>query len=245
VQLVTRHEKRVLVLDSEDHGGEWRRRVEGLAGPGVLDDILWIAPLRDGHGPIWTSAEAIRDYALANDVDYIVVDSAAYACSGGDPSKAEIAIQYGAALQVIGIPSLTLAHVTKLHDARYPFGSAFWLSSTRAGWSLMPKGEDVLLVCRKASNYQKPGASTVTMTWFENILREVNERAAHLTLADRIAEILADGPMTPTAITAALNEGVQADEHVSANTVRRTLNRGVGSRFTVDGDARWSLAGGL
>jgi hypothetical protein len=236
---------RVLILDYENHGSEWARRINSLAGAAALEDVSWVAPLTEGLGAIWTHAEAIRDYVLANDITFLVVDSAAFACAGEDPSKAETAIRYGAALQVIGVPSLTLAHVTKLHDARYPFGSAFWHNAIRVSWSLMPKGEELVLVCRKANNYRKPSAQAVELTWYEDALREVIEKPAAWSLEDRIAEVLAHGPLTPLAIAAALNDGLAPGEQTTAATVRATLSRGLSKhgatyRFTV-ADGSWRL----
>lgn len=238
---------RVLVLDYEDHGGEWARRIAGLAGDDALGAVLWAAPLADGLGPIWTHADTIRAFIVAQDVDYIVIDSAVYACSGADPSKAEVAILYGAALQVIATPSLTLAHVTKLHDPRYPFGSAFWHNSARVSWSMMPKGDDVLLACRKSNNYRKPSAQVVTVTWHEDVLREVREKPAVWALEDRIAEVLADGPLSPVAIAAALNDGLDPSEQTPRSSIRNVLSRSLrrsGGRFTVDNAGLYCLRPG-
>lgn len=239
VQLV-RAGKRVLILDYEHHGGEWRRRIEGLGGLDVLDMVSWLAPTAAGLGPIWTHADRLRDWVDVNLIDYVVIDSAVMACGGGDVMKPETPSQYNAALQVLGVPSLTLAHVTKLHDASYPFGSVFWHNLARVTWSLMPKGDETILVCRKANNYLRPSAQSVTMLWHENVLREVTERPAAWSLADRIAEALggSDG-MTPAEIAAALNEGLPKDEHTNRNSVVQALRRGLGKpgcRWTVNGD---------
>jgi hypothetical protein len=234
----------VLILDYENHGGEWARRLFGLGGPDILDHVTWIAPLALGLGAIWDHGERVREWCHESGATYVVIDSAVMAAGGQDPMKPETPSKYNAALQGLYVPSLTLAHVTKLHDARYPFGSVFWHNLARVTWSLMPKGEDTILACRKANNYQKPQASAVTLTWHNDMLRSVGERPAVFTLEDRIAEVLAAGEsMTPSAITDALNDGLPGDEHVARGTITSALSRGLARRgasyaFTV-ADGAW------
>jgi AAA domain len=234
--------RQVLILDYENHGGEWGRRIEGLGGD--MDSVRWIAPYAVGLGPLWDIAEDVRALMADQPDPYLVIDSAGVAVAG-KPEESETARRYFGALQRIGVPSLTLAHVTKLHDARYPFGSAYWHNLSRVTWSMMPKGEDVLLVCQKANNYQKPSAATVEMTWHEGTLREVHERKAVVVLTDRIIEALTDGPMAVADIAGTLNDGLPTGEHTSAATIRkalqRELKRGQGSRVTVQEDGQWCL----
>ena len=231
----------VMILDYEGHDGEWSRRIDGLRGD--LESVAYIAPLRAGLGAIWEHVASIRACAEANPGLVLVIDSAVMAVAGADPMDPETPGRYFAALQQIGAPSLTLAHVTKLHDPRYPFGSAFWHNLARVTWSLMPKGEDILLQCQKASNWAKPPAATVEMTWWNGMLTEVTERKAVERLMDRIVEVLADGPATVAAIASALNDGLAKEEHVEPTTIRRTLVREVGrpgARVTKMGD-QWRL----
>ncbi len=234
----------VLILDYEGHDGEWARRLEGLGGQEVRDVVAYFAPLKAGAGAIWDSAEAIRNLLADQGRPYLVVDSANFATVGADPSDATTATRYWGAIQRIGAPSLTLGHVTKLHEARYSFGSAFWHNGARLTWSLMDKGEDVLLTCQKANNYRKPSAATVEVTWLGDMPREVWEKPAIIALTDRIVEALADGPLSVAAIAAMLNDGLPKGEHTSADTIRTALHREVkrgGQRVTVGEDGQWSL----
>lgn len=247
VDLVTIREVRVLVLDYENHGPEWARRVFGLAGVDVLSSVEWRAPLAEARGPIWDHADWIRDTCARLGIGYVVIDSAIMACGGQDPLKPETPGHFNAAIQQLGLPSLTLAHVTKLHDARYPFGSVFWHNLARVTWSLMPKGEDIILTCRKANNYLKPSPQAITTTWHEGALGEVSERPAMFSLLDRLADALDDGePKTVSQLAALLNDGLDASEHTSSNAIRAVFSRdltrnGKASRFTIDGAKRWSL----
>jgi len=235
---------KVLILDYENHGTEWARRIEGLGGREARESVSYIAPLTFGLGAIWDHAGVIRDTVAAREYTYVVIDSAVMACAGQDATDPTVVSRFFAAVQCLNVPSLTLAHVTKLHDTRYPFGSVFWHNLARVTWAMMPKGEDVLLSCQKANNYLRPAASTVTTTWFDGWLREVNERRAIVTLTERIIEVLGDGPQTVAAITAALNDGIPKDEHTHIETVRnavkRELRRGESSRVTV-ADGAWRL----
>jgi hypothetical protein len=240
---------RILLLDYESHEEEWARRIWGLEGDAALADTTHVSPSREWGGAIWDHTAEIIELVLAEGITFLIVDSAGMACGGLDPSKPDAPLQFGTALQQIGLPSLTLAHVTKAHDARYPYGSVYWHNVPRMSWSLMPKGPDRILVCRKANNYEKPAASAVTFTYQDRVLREVWERPADWTLEDRIAEVLADPqPRTPTEIAAILNDGVEKAEATSSHSVSGTLSRGLkragtDSRFTVTQGGRWSLRG--
>jgi hypothetical protein len=236
----------VLILDYEDHPEEWARRIWGLGGEDVTDRIVHVSPLRQWGGPIWAHADRIRDLAEEEGRDYVIIDSVAFAAVGGDVSSPGAPTNYGSALQGIGLPSLSLGHVNRAHDARYPFGSVFWHNTMRITWSLMPKGDERILVSRKANNYAKPPASSIDFTWWEGDLREVSETPAVWTLLDRIAEALAViDAGTPTDIADTLNEGVEEGEQTSRQTVAATLSRdlkrnGETSRFTVGG-GQWTL----
>lgn len=236
--------RRVLILDYEDHPEEWARRIFGLGGADAVADIVHVPPLREWGGPLWKHADGVRKLAEAEGRDFVIIDSAAMAAAGIDPSSPEAPQLISSGLQEVGLPSLTLAHVNRAHDARYPFGSVFWHNLARVTWSFMPKGEERILVCRKANNYAKPGASTVTATWHMGVLGEVAERLAAWGLLDRIAEVLADGPAAPRDIATTLNEGVPDGEKTSRQTVAATLSRGLAKdrafRFTV-ADGEWSL----
>jgi hypothetical protein len=237
---------RPLLLDYEDHPEEWARRVFGLGGADAVADIVHVPPLREWGGPLWRHAEDVRKLAEREGRSFVIIDSAAMAAAGIDPSSPEAPQLLAAGLQTIGLPSLTLAHVNRAHDARYPFGSVFWHNLARVTWSLMPKGEERILVCRKANNYAKPRAASVSATWHMGVLGEVAERPAVFTLLDRIDDVLADGlGRTPTDIAAMLNDGAAEGERTSVQSVSGVLsrdlkNRGAASRFTV-ADGRWTL----
>jgi hypothetical protein len=249
---LTEDDHKVLILDYENHGSEWARRIHGLAGAAGVDRVTWIAPHANAMGSIWDHSEWLAKQVADHGYTYLVIDSAVMAVGGMDPTKPETAMRYGAALQAVNVPSLTLAHVTKMHDEKYPFGSVFWHNLARVTYSLMPKGEAVLLTCRKANNYLKPSAQTVLATWHDGRLGEVSETPASWGLKDEIADTLAAGDaggMTPTEIAEAMSEGRDASEKVGKTTIHSALSRdfktlGTSSRFTAKADGKWALRQG-
>lgn len=240
---------RVLIVDYENHPGEWSRRVLGLGGDEARARITHVPPLSPDwtleRGPIWEQARHLRELANAIDADLIIVDSIVMACAGADPMDTATATGYAAALELIGRPTLSLAHTTKAGDHRYPFGSVFWHNLARTTWSLQRDGERAILTHRKRNNYASLGRFVVTMTWRDDLPREVWERGYSVVLADRIAEILADESLTAEQLVARLNDDIDEDgEAVKANSVRKALARGIPQRFTVSGNgatARYRL----
>lgn len=231
VQLV-RTGHRVLVLDYEKHPEEWSRRIASLDPTTHGSDAVW------HMAPTESIAKAANDIAWAcdaNGLDYVVVDSAVMAC-GADPLKPEAAAAYAAAILDIGRPVLTLAHVTKVDDARYPFGSVFWHNLARMTWSLTgADDEEVLLRHRKHNNYRGLGTFALTVTWSEDgQLREVWEKGYGKTILDRALVVLLDGPSTLADLLAELND----DEHkeVTKDTLLRTLRRAIPDRIRLSGE---------
>ena len=245
VQLV-RAGRRVLVLDYENHPGEWARRVAGLGGDAERAGVVHVAPLTASwgaeRGPIWKQADTIRALADAVAADYIVVDSIVIACAGFDPLKPETPALYAGGIELIGRPALSIAHATKAEDLRYPFGSAFWHNLARTTWSLKRDGERAILTHRKRNNYASLGRFVVTTTWRDELPREVWEQPYIEALSDRIAGALVDEALTAAQVAARLNaDRTDDEEEVKADSVRKALARGLSERpreaqrFTING----------
>lgn len=235
----------VLILDYENHPNEWARRIRGLAKGPIEDlDVRWTAPLRydwlGRRGPIWDQAADLRAIVEYHDITLVVVDSIVPACGGADVTETGAPSRYAAAIQQMGVPVLSLAHVTKADDLRYPFGSVFWHNLCRVSWSLSrTAGGRLELVNRKSNNYAKAGRAEVIVTWLDDELREVWERPYSAALAERIDEALTDGPLTAGQLVDRLNEECEdGEEPVKANSVRAALRRGLtglAARYTVTG----------
>jgi hypothetical protein len=236
---------RVLVLDYEGHPEEWARRIFGLGGAEAMDAVLYVSPSSAGwngrRGATWHQASDLHALAVEWGATYAVVDSIVPACGGTDPLKPEAAGQYAAALVQIGIPALSLAHVTKADNPAYPFGSIFWHNLARMSWSLTRNGETVQLVCRKANNYGHLGRFVVSTTWLDERLGEVAITPYSVVLAGRIAEAVADKPLTLTEIVAKLNED-EPEGPVKTDSVRAALRRGLKARRFTLSDDRWGLS---
>jgi hypothetical protein len=238
---------KVLILDYENHPDEWARRHFGLAGVAGAEAILHVSPLvpsfRAPHGPIWQTAELLHNLISEHDVTYVVIDSIVAACGGADPMEPGTPARYAGALQALATPALSLAHVTKADDLRYPFGSIFWHNLARLTWSLAKDGERRILANRKANNYENAGRSVLSITWRDGLPVDILEQAYSAVLADRIDEVLTDGALTVAAIVRELNDASEEGEQpVKADSVRAALRRGVRAdpkRYTVTGDD-WS-----
>lgn len=227
--------RRILILDYEGHPEEWSRRIAALS-PSAHggDGVRHLVP----SAPLNRSVAEIDLTCDTHAIDYLVIDSAVMAC-GADPLKPESAALYAEALVRIGLPTLSLAHVTKVDDPRYPFGSVFWHNLARMTWSLTGVEDEVLLKHRKHNNYAGLGTFALTITWQDGYLREVWERGYNATILQRAVDALEDGPLDIAALLVAINDG----EHkaVQRETLRRTLSRSVPERLRMIGD-RYSVA---
>ncbi len=228
---------RVLILDYEAHPEEWSRRVASLA-PDVHrgDAVRHLAP----RSSLAAAAAEVAWTCDAHELDYVVIDSAVMAC-GTDPLKPEAAAVYAAALIEIGRPALSLAHVTKVDDPRYPFGSVFWHNLARMTWSLTGSESEVLLKHRKHNNYPSLGTFALSITWHDGCLREVWERGYNMTILRRVLDALDDaGPLTLDQLVAAIND----DDHrpVSRKSLQTTLTRALLSDVRLGPDGRYSRA---
>lgn len=222
---LVRDGRRVLILDYEGHPEEWSRRIAALA-PDVhgSDALRHLAPT----DPLARAVPEVLWTCDTYDLDYLVIDSAVMAC-GTDPLKPEAAAIYAAALVVLGRPALSLAHVTKVDDPRYPFGSVFWHNLARMTWSLTGVEDETLLKHRKHNNYPSLGTFAMSATWQDGYLREVWERGYSMTVIQRAVDVLEDGPLDLAEILARVNDGDH--KPIDRDTLRRTLARNIPGRL--------------
>ncbi|MBA2717902.1 MAG: hypothetical protein H0U52_01480 [Chloroflexi bacterium] len=256
----------VMILDYEGHEREWGSRLRGLGvAPEHLPRIHYRAPF----GVDWTAetgalskvAGLVRDDAIALGVTYLIVDSYSVATSNGDTMGGEAAArEYFSALAVIGLPSLTIAHV-RGDSGRFPerpFGSVFVHNLARETWAAERIGDDpteadefnpyqpnvVALELRnkKANGRAASAAQFLAFSFFADGTIEANDgRPGGRSVADLAAEVLADGPLTLPKIAAAIRE--DTGQKVSVDTVRSALGR-AGGRFVQSAGKRprtWSI----
>lgn len=249
IRLLVQDGHRVLIADYENHPDEWARRIDALGGDAVRSAVLYVAPLTSAwqgrRGPFWKHAPELRELIAEWEATVLVVDSIVPACAGTDPMKPESVALFIGGVELIGLPTLALAHVTKADDLRYPFGSVFWHNLSRVTWSLQRDGERSMLVNRKANSYAVGGRYVVEVTYSDDRPVSVWERPYSAVLAERIDEVLAGESRTLAEIVSALN--ADADEGqatVKANSVTAALNRGrkaAPPRYDLAG-GRWSRA---
>lgn len=213
---------RVLILDYERHPEEWSRRIAALdRGVHSSDLVRHLVP----SDSIRRAAAEIASTCDLHELDYVVVDSAVMAC-GADPLKPDAAADYAAAILDIGRPVLSLAHVTKVDDARYPFGSVFWHNLARMTWSLSGDDGEVLLKHRKHNNYRGLGTYALTVTWSdEGQLHEVWEKSYSQTLLERALDEMPPAGASLGEILAAIND--EDHKPVTRDTLLKTLKRGM------------------
>lgn len=227
---------RTLIVDYESHPGEWARRIFDLGGADALDPVAYANPVPPGYpiGSLAVHIERLREAADNAGADLIVIDSVSAAC-GGDPLDSFVAWAYQRAVMRLGRTVLSLAHVTKVHAMAYPFGSVMWHNAARMTYSLeRVAGGGLKLRCRKSNAYRKPADVLITPDWVDDRLRDVRYQDYSASVADRVADLLADGvDRTQAEIR---NELQDPDgEPLKEETVRFALTRNVGpgKRFTV------------
>lgn len=181
-QLV-RQGMKVLVVDYEQHARhEWRPRLQRFfcaheefhreplcpEADALLDGVYYVQPIK----PIWDIASWIAGQAARVGADYLIIDSVTFATAGSDPSEASTAIKYLQAVNIIGYPVLSLAHVTKIDaDPKHPFGSVHWHNGARITIGISARDEkrssDRILKHRKANQGQQHEVAAVRWEWVD------------------------------------------------------------------------------
>lgn len=237
--------RRVGFFDWEWSAPVHKRRLRRLLPDGELPDIRYIRcalPLRD-------DVDRLRRVIREHGIQYAIIDSVALA-AGGDPERAETAIEFFGALRQLEVDNLVVAHVTKTSDGEKPFGSTFWHNSARATWYVRKAAElgalsfTVALVNKKANDapLSLPLGFEVSMSDERTTIHPTNladtpDLAKEIPLRLRIRSELLGGSLT----YAELAERLEAKE----DSVRATVKRGYGTIFTTWPDAGATRVGML
>lgn len=253
----------VMILDYEGHEREWGSRLRGL---GASEEELAKIHYRAPFGADWSAptgaleavADAVREDAARLGVTYLMIDSYSVATSSGDAlGGQEAAKEYASALTRIGLPSLTIAHVTgnatKWPDR--PFGSVFVHNLARETWAVegigkqdddrdvaLPGPHIVELEFRNRKSNGRASAAPQFLTfefYADDTITVVDGRLAAPTIADRVTDVLTE-PLTLKQIAAAIKE--DTGEAHSEQTLLKTLKRR-SDLFTVSKaqrPAKWS-----
>lgn len=267
VSRLVRNGLTVMVLDYEGHEREWGFRLRGLG----LDDeqlrrIHYRAPYADDswkaqEGPLTTVAALVRDDCKRLGVQYLVIDSYTVATTDGDSMGGQAAAQeYFNALAMIGLPSLTIAHVAG-NAGRFPvkpFGSVFVHNLARETWAVEKVGEAdadahddeygpkilaLELQNMKANDKGKSAPQFVTFSFYANgEIGVTAEGPSSRKLVDLIADALSGARMDRTQIVKAIFD--DTGRKVTDEGVRVALKANP-RLFTEDRTTRprkWSLA---
>ena len=218
---------RVALYDWELSGEDHRDRLQRLFGA-VMPAVRYhrcAAPL------VYEADRIVRDVRTER-LDYLVLDSIAFACHDA-PENAATAGAYFQALRSFGaVGSLHVAHISKAEGSdQKPFGSAFWHNGARATWYVKRSDDDsnpdritIAAFNRKANL----GALRPPIGWaieFDEDLTtfrrcdpaDVPDLAAGLSLRHRMARLLLSGALTA--------EEVASELGAKADTVTRTARR--------------------
>lgn len=237
---------RVLVLDYESEGSDWRARGVSMFPDGIPAGLYY----QRGTRPLTTVANDLRRLIAELGIHYLIVDSVAVACDG-PPENADVAQRYFQAIRRIGVGSLNIAHVTKSLDTAKSFGSAFWSNLARANWYVKPAEHDtpnqltIALYHRKV-NGPKYSAAGFHFDFSGGAIRvssvdvaSVEELAAGLPLRQRIRALLgANGKMTVDEIVTEIGNGVKVD---SVTRTLRKYQQQFKRHTGIDGVARFYL----
>jgi AAA domain-containing protein len=130
---------RPVIYDAERRPREWSRRVAGLGGD--RSNVVYVEPmdLPVSHRgrPLWDVAAVLDTIVTAAGGDLLMIDSIMPATGVGEErlkSDASVPFLWVAALDALGIPSLSFGHPPKGQPEGEPFGSFAWVAAARLTW---------------------------------------------------------------------------------------------------------------
>lgn len=212
---------RVLYVDWETDARDHRLRLERLFGPD-MPDLLYHRAER----PLTVEVDGLRRQVRDHGVEYVILDSVAYACDG-PPEAAEVAGRYFRALRGLKVGSLSLAHINRSETGEHkPFGSVFWSNSFRQTWFAKrdhesPDGRSVTvaLFCRKSNLGPSDESLGLTVAFGETHttitrvnLADVESFASQLPVWQRMVSALRPGPLTADELAARIEAKVDTIE---------------------------------
>jgi hypothetical protein len=129
-----------MIYDPEQREREWARRVSGLGGD--RSQVIYASPAdlpaKYAGRPIWDVAEYLGSNIIRPaGADLLFLDSIVPATGVGEErlkSDAQVPYLYVAALDKLGIPSISFGHPPKGQPEGEPFGSFAWVAAMRFTW---------------------------------------------------------------------------------------------------------------
>ena len=202
---------KVMLIDFENDAAEWRDKLYGLAGKynidlQALDDnfLYW----QTEQIPLYNQVDRIKTAIKVNNISLAIVDSASMA-SGDSTSDEASALKLMAALKLLDISVLLIAHQRKNEGEDTPIGSIQYFNQARNIWHVEGKPDDfddkVLHIgCkhRKNNNGLKIKNPIGFKAYFGQGFIEIKSEDAivnfddKFTVNDRIIQALKSGGMT-------------------------------------------------
>jgi len=131
---------RPMVYDAENRPREWARRVSGLR----IDrrQVAYVQPSdlpkKLLGRPLWEVAPYLGEVATTSGSRILIIDSILPAVGVGEEhlrSDARVPYLYVAALDSLGIPTVSFGHPPKGQPEGEPFGSVAWTNAARLTWN--------------------------------------------------------------------------------------------------------------
>ena len=170
-----------MVYDPEGGPREWARRTSGL---GVdRSQVVYLQtsdlPTNLMGRPAWDIAPHLGKVARATGADILFIDSILPAVGVGEErlkSDAQAPYLYVAALDALGIPSVSFGHPPRGTPEGEPYGSVSWVNTMRLTWlgtSAEGDGHKVRWRPRKRNERGHISGVLLTFEYEGNVLRDV------------------------------------------------------------------------
>ena len=223
---------RPMIYDAENRPREWSRRVSGLGAD--RSEVVYLQPAdlpRTLIGkPLWDVAPHLGKVAAAAGASVLFIDSVLPALAVGEDrlkSDAQAPYLYVAALDALGMPSVSFGHPPKGQPEGEPFGSVAWVNAMRLTWIGSRAESSAHQVRWRPRKRNERGHIPGVLLTFDygpdgrlaSVAREDDEASTR----DWLLASLVAGPRKVTDLADELAD--ESDEHVTEDGLRRIKER--------------------
>jgi hypothetical protein len=195
---------RPMIYDPENRPKEWARRTSGL---GIdRSRIIYVQPKELPRAlmgrPLWDVIPYIGKIASAAGADILFVDSILGGMGIGEErlkSDAQAPYLYVAALDSLGIPSVSTGHTSRATPEGEPYGSVSWVNAMRLTWLGTPgegEGHRVRWRPRKRNERGHIPAVLLHFSYDNNVLTRVERSDDELNTRSWLIAALKAGERT-------------------------------------------------